>query len=172
MQIKIGKVTDTSILQKIKNKDASGFSGLMSFAKSNKGLFDETVSADKDDSFAIEYNAASGSTKGNSVLNVKGIEDGQYYYLYVKTDSENGKYVSNEAVTLAKGDFHTSYALFFYGASDFKWTDWGNSTTDNTVAPTVLPNTGASIAVVLTIMGLVALGTIGGVKIYKYKDIK
>ena len=114
MQVKIGKITDQSILQKIKNKDSSGFVNLLNFAKTNSGIYNKTLNADRDDSYAIEYNAGESSSAGvktgNEIINLKNIEDKTYYYLYVKTDDENGKYISNEAVTLA---FLYSYIVLY-----------------------------------------------------------
>lgn len=48
IQIKVGKITDTTILQKLKNSDSSGFSDLLSFAKSNSAIYDQNLDADKD----------------------------------------------------------------------------------------------------------------------------
>ena len=50
MQIKIGKITDKSILRKIKNKDASAFSDLLKYAKSNSGIYNQNVEAEKSNS--------------------------------------------------------------------------------------------------------------------------
>lgn len=161
IQIKIGKITDQEILKKIKNQNSSGFADLMSYAKSNSGIYNQTVSSDKDDSFAIEYNAGNSSNKGNSVINLKGLENEAYYYLYIKTDDENGKYTSNEAVTLARASVHDAekWFMFFYGSSDFKWANFGNTEVDNTVAPDRLPQAGVnSILVVVT--SVIAVGGI------------
>lgn len=194
LQIKIGKVTDTSILQKIKDKDKTGFENLLNYAKTGSSIYNQTVMADKDDSFAIEYNAGDGSAKGgNSVLNIKGIENNSYYYLYVKPDDENGKYFPAEAVTLATSKTFDGgkYSLLFYGKSDFKWTDWGTSSggenknivnttvknttnvtiKDNTIAPSILPKTGKGFAVTIFISGTILFGIMEWIKYNKYKDI-
>ena len=163
IQIKVGKITDTSILKKIQSKNSKGFEELLSFAKSNSGIYDQTVSADKDDWYAIEYNAGSSSTKGNSVINIKGLEHEAYYFLYIKTDDENGKYISNEAVTLAQANvYDNGWGLFFYGSSDFKWSEWGTTGGDDSVAPGILPKTGAEyvmyggLILVMSVSGFVA----------------
>ena len=163
IQIKVGKITDTSILKKIQSKNSKGFEELLSFAKSNSGIYDQTVSADKDDCYAIEYNAGSSSTKGNSVINIKGLEHEAYYFLYIKTDDENGKYISNEAVTLAQANvYDNGWGLFFYGSSDFKWSEWGTTGGDDSVAPGILPKTGAEyvmyggLILVMSVSGFVA----------------
>ena len=168
IEIKIGKISSNEILNKIKNMDASGFSDLLNFAKTNSSIFDETLDADKDDSYAIEYNANSSSGE-NKVLDLKGLEDGSYYYLYIKTDDENGKYISNEAVTLAQASTYENgnWYLFFYGSSDFKWSDFTSSNVDNTTANGVLPQTGASYIILMVLFVLGLLGVIAGIKYRK-----
>ncbi len=159
IQIKIGKITDQSILQKIKNNDISGFASLLDFAKKSNGIFDKVVDADKDDYFAIEYNADSEENRKNQeVINLNNIEDGAYYYLYVKADGENGKYTSPEAVTLAEGNVRSnSWGLFFYGSSDFKWADFGDAGVDNTTANGKIPQTGANMMIWAS-LGLALIG--------------
>ena len=161
IQIKVGKITDNDILQKIKNKDSSGFANLLSYAKSNSGIYNQTLNSDINDAFAIEYKAGSGETTKNKVIDLKGLENDAYYYLYVKTDDENGKYISNEAVTLAQSNVYDNgnWFLLFYGSSDFKWTDFGNVGKDNTVSHLKLPYTGiynyVILGVVLSIIGVI-----------------
>lgn len=173
IQIKIGKVTDVSILKKIKNKSSTGFEELLKYTKSNSGIYNQTVDADKDDSFAIEYNAGTktdtpGISKGNSVINLNGLEDDEYYFLYVKTDDENGKYVSNEAVTLAQANvYNGGWGLFFYGSSDFKWSEWDLTEKDDTVAPGTLPQTG--IGYVVCGMGILIVILSSFIAYKKYK---
>lgn len=164
IQIKIGKITDISILKKIKNKNSIGFEELLNYAKSNSGIYDQILYADKDSSFDIEYNAPS----NNSLINLKGLENDAYYFLYIKTDDENGKYVSNEAVTLAQASVPGErWALFFYGTSDFKWSEWGTDDSDNTIAPDKLPNTGA-VSIVIATLTITTGGIIAYKKYKKY----
>lgn len=168
IQIKVGKITDNAILQKIKNQDSSGFANLLSYAKSNSGIYNQTLGADVDDSYAIEYNAGTGETTGNKVIDLKGLENEAYYYLYVKTDDENGKYITNEAVTLARANVYDNnhWYMFFYGSSDFKWADFGDISEDKTVAPSILPRTGIYSYVICGIVVLAVVGVIS-YKIYK-----
>ena len=168
VQIKVGKITDQSILQKIKNQDSSGFASLLSYAKSNSGIYNQTLNADSDDSFAIEYNAGSGENTGNKVIDLKGLENEGYYYLYVKTDDENGTFMSNEAVTLARANVYDNgeWFLFFYGSSDFKWADFGGISSDDTTAPGRLPQTGIYNCM---IVGVGIIGLIGIISYKKYK---
>ncbi len=169
IQIKVGKITDTSILQKIKNKDTNGFSSLMAFAKSNSGLYDKTLNADTNDSYAIEYNAGSGTSKENSVIDLKGLKNEEYYYLYIRTIDENGKYTSNEAVTLAQASVYDSgnWYMLFYGSSDFKWSEWGTTGGDDSVAPGILPKAGVKYAMYGGIIFVVALSGVIAYKKYR-----
>ncbi len=168
MQIKIGKITDKSILQKIKNKDSSGFADLLSYAKENSGMYNETV--DADNSSILE------STKP---IDLKNLQHNEYYYLYVKVDSENGKYIPAEAVTLAQAHAYAdsdSWFLFFYGKDEFEWADFGSATggttptkgKDNTIAGGNLPNTGVNACIVAIVTVTLIAG--GFVAYKKYKE--
>lgn len=177
IEIKIGKITDISILNKIKSQDSTGFSELLNFAKSSTAIYDKTLDADKDDWYAIEYNSGTSGSVGtstNSVIGLKGLQNDGYYYLYVKTDDENGKYISNEAVTLARandlGDLR--WSMHFYGSSDFKWADFGEVTDggDDSIAPGELPLAGSEIIKYIGI-GIMAVG-VGVVFYNKYKKYK
>lgn len=171
MKIKIGKITDVSILNKIRNQDSTGFSDLMNFAKSNAGIYDKVLDAERNN-YAISY---------ENTINLNGIEDGAYYYLYVQPDDENGKYISTEAVTLALCDAFDNgdWFMFFYGSNDFKWNNLGvtnlptnNNNNDPTLAPTILPNTGAGIILLSTIAVLTVSGIIGYIKFNKWRDVE
>ncbi len=186
MQIKIGKITDNSILQKIKNEDATGFSDLLKYAKSNTGIFNKTLSADKDTDYAIQYNVGYGEKTNNELISLNGVEDGAYYYLYVKTDDENGKYISNEAVTLSKASSYKmnnkpdEWYMSFYGSDNFKWSDFSNNpgntidnnTVDNTIASGKIPQTGETAFVATLMVLVIALGSVGYINYRKYKGIK
>lgn len=176
LQMKVGKITDTNILQQIKNEDSSAFENLMKYAKSNSGIYDKTVDAVKNDAFGIKYDTSSNCP----LIDLKGIEDGAYYYLYVKTDDENGKYVSNEGVTLAKANANYGYnwVMNFYGKDDFKWSEFGGSnqggekSDDTTIAPSKsLPYAGWTRYIVFGIAALSAIAVVSYKKYEKYKKI-
>lgn len=160
IQIKVGKITDESILKKIKNQDSSGFSSLLSFAKSSDGIYNKTVDADKE-SYWIEYCAGGSHSTGNDVINLSGLQDDAYYFLYIKADDENGKYISQEAVTLAQASVdEDEWYMFFYGSSDFKWADFGqvSTDTDETIAKVELPHAGVNMIICTAVVMLVGLG--------------
>ncbi len=159
LTIKIGKITDNNILNKIKNKNSSGMTDLLSYAKSNNGVLTKTVTV-SNKSF-IEHTVNSASSSDKIVLN--NLDNNAYYYLYVVADNENGKYINQEAVTLALYDKKTNgeWYLFFYGANDFKWGDLGN-VTDTTTTNKTIPATGESL------FSIFALVTLAGISFYLY----
>jgi len=159
IQIKVGKITDTSILQKIKNQDSSGFANLLSFAKSNNGIYDKILDADSDNhGYAIEYN--------KNLIDLNGLQNDEYYFLYIKTDDENGRYISQEAVTLAQAYANNEYwNLCFFGESDFKWADFGTVDPDGTTAPGIIPNAGLNTIIWMT-AGVALVG------VFSYKQYR
>lgn len=164
LQIKVGKITDTSILNKIKNKNSTGLEELLSYAKKNSGIYNETVNANTGESF-LQYNTV--FDKGKNIINLNGLENDAYYFIYIKTDDENGKYTSNEAVTLAQANVYGDvWGLYFYGSSDFEWADWGSE--DPTISPNPLPNTGALVVALCGTLFLVT-ALCGVVAYKKYK---
>lgn len=169
IKVKIGEIADTSVLQKIKNNDSDGFSNLLSYAKSSDSLYNKTLEANKDDSYAIEYTNSTGE------LSISGIKDKGYYYLYLELDDESGKYTPGEAVTLGIGYNNTNgWGINYYDTNEFEWVNFsteGNIDTDKdpTVAPTPIPQTGQSIAIVVGIgFSIVA----AYILVKKYKEYK
>ena len=168
MQIKIGKITDINILQKIKNGDASGFEQLMKYSKTAPAIYDQTLNCNK--SSYLEY---SSTNEGNNIK-LNNLEDGEYYFLYLKTDDENGNYVSNEAITLTRAITFKesgSWYMFFYGTNDFKWGEFATNGGDSTISRGVLPYTGKGIIIgtscVLAVIGAMVFYK----KCIKFRDI-
>lgn len=198
IEVKIGKVTDTSILKKIKNSDTSCFTNLLNYAKKDSGIYDETLDAVSDEA-SISYIGGDISKTGAPIVNLTGLENGEYYYLYVKSDSENGKYVSNEAVTLTQANTSNSsgyWSLFFYNSTSFSWdnlndstntttntantttnnvsnttkntTKTTNNTIDNTTSPVSLPNTGVKYILIISMVIIVSCTIAAIIKYKKY----
>ena len=176
-QIKVGKITDINILQSLKNSNTSGWESLMEYAKEDStSLYNDTVDLDSYGLYSTEQD----------VIGKNKVEDGQYYYLYVKTDDESGKYISNEAVTISKASKYPdgSYFMFFYGSNKFEWNDFdvdsnnGNGGVssskpkDTTTSPLMLPRTGITAITVATLLVLISTGAISYYKVKKYKGIK
>ena len=187
MQVKIGKITNTSILNKIKNKDANGFSELLNYAKTASAVYDKKLNCDYDGKFAgytIEYNAgdADHDNLGHEIVDISKIEKNAYYYLYVKTDDENGKYFSYEGITLGLANSSSNYqSIFYYGSNDFKWADWGtdgngvlngNLTKDPTTPDGKLPQTGVSEGILAMIAATAILTGVSFIVYSKNKDLR
>ena len=168
VQIKIGRVTDLSIIKKIKNEDNSGFESLLSLAKSNDGIFNKNVEIKKDSKSDVSYDANKDSNE-EDLIKLDNLQDGAYYFLYVKVDDENGKYITQEAVTLAQGQTYPGgWSMFFYGDNNLKWPDYENTTQeDDSTAKGELPQTGVQATVIIS---LIVIFT--GVGVFSYRQYR
>lgn len=174
IRVKVGKITDTEILQKIKTQNTTGFADLLAFAKTKDGIYNEKLEADKD-YYSIAYNAGKYEETGKkSVIDLKGLQNEEYYFLYIEVYDDDGKYVGQEAVTLAQASVHENgkWYLFFYGDEDFEWVDFGDvKEDDDTKAPVTLPNTGTGKYI--AIISVLAVAVIASyVQIKKMKEIR
>lgn len=168
VQIKIGRVTDLSIIKKIKNEDNSGFESLLSLAKSNDGIFNKNVEIKKDSKSDVSYDANKDSNE-EDLIKLDNLQDGAYYFLYVKVDDENGKYITQEAVTLAQGQTYPGgWSIFFYGDNNLKWPDYENTKQeDDSTAKGELPQTGVQATVIIS---LIVIFT--GVGVFSYRQYR
>lgn len=168
VQIKIGRVTDLSIIKKIKNGDNSGFESLLSLAKSNDGIFNKNVEIKKDSKSDVSYDANKDSNEAD-LIKLDNLQDGAYYFLYVKVDDENGKYITQEAVTLAQGQTYPGgWSMFFYGDNNLKWPDYENTKQeDDSTAKGELPQTGVQATVIIS---LIVIFT--GVGVFSYRQYR
>lgn len=164
--IKIGKITDNSILQKIQKNDYSGITELLTYAKKNKAVYEANLTTTSENYF---------STKDILFDGRKLLQDKAYYYIYVQFDDENGKYYPIEGVTMGQAWFSTSsdsWDLYAYTNENFKWNNLSSTPTkDTTIAKTLLPNTGVTIAIAISIVTLVGAIVVLKVKNDKYKGI-
>ena len=148
---KIGKITDNSILNKIKNGDSEGFSLLKKYAGDDSSpLYNETVT----------INSGNGYKEDGAIIEGTKMSDGAYYYLYAEFDTENGKYIPLTSVTLAKAsvyptvDYH--WYLFFYGSKDFNFDGIEDIVTPSdpgSKQPSNLPATGER-AIIISLIGI------------------
>ena len=128
MKVRIGKITNKDILQKIKSGEQSGFEELMTYSKSASTVYDNVMVCNG--SKSIQYD----TMKESELIKPDNIENGAYYFLYVKTDDENGKYSSNEAITIAKANSTTdkNWVMQLYGTDDFKWEEFDSNNSNKT----------------------------------------
>lgn len=172
---KIGTITDNDILRSIQRGDSDCLEKLMEYAKS-------------------ATNGKTGSVKlGNdkSITNSLGLMNDAYYYVYMELDDENGEYYPVEDVSLYQAIIGEDIGinLFDYLSAQFKWNlddnpgditpdDNNNNNSnkddeeDDTTAPGNIPQTGATITLVATLLIIAVTGTIVFIKYRKMRGIK
>ena len=158
INVKIGKVTDKSILRVIKNGETDCLQKLLDYAKNADSIYTGTVPLGRSESITNKLN----------------LVNDEYYYVYMVLDDENGKYFPVEDVSLYQAltyekDGKTSKNLFDYLNDNFKWNLGNDDTTiDNTTATGKLPQTGASIVIYVAITLVIVAGVIFAIKYKKY----
>lgn len=171
--LKIGKITDNTILTKIKNSDYTGITDLLSYAKNNSAVYSKQLTTTRTAYFMND----DALFDGRSLL-----ENGAYYFIYVDFDDENGKYYPVEGVTLGQAwvlSSINSWDLLAYTSSDFKWDNLSSTytpseskTDDSTIAPGILPKTGTNVVIMIFMIFAISLiGVIFYKKYINYKDI-
>lgn len=107
IKLKIGTVTDNSILLAIKNNESNALSRLLAYAKSANSIYTGTVPLGDSDTITANMN----------------IVDDAYYYVYMVLDDENGKYYPVEDISLYQGLVGDSVGknLFDYLDGQFSW---------------------------------------------------
>lgn len=185
IKLKIGKISDISILNTIKNNAKEGFTKLLAYSKTAPTVYENQLVSGKS-SYGTYYNGYStASLYGgeNLQISASNLENGAYYFVYATLDDENGKYYPVEGVTITQASIPNTDKWFFflYGSNDFKWSEFGNGSTststpkadpDETVATTILPKTGISLTVILAILGMSLIAIVSYKKYKTWKDIK
>lgn len=157
LKVKIGTVSDNSILKAIKNNESGALQKLLTYSKSAKSIYTGTL--------PMENSA--------SIVDKIGVVNGQYYYAYFELDDENGKYYPIEDVMLYQGKVDSSGKILYnYMDPHFMWNSTDDSTstpTDTTITPDKkLPQTGEKIAIVGTIGIVTVIAIALGIKAKKY----
>ena len=158
INLKIGKVTDKSILRAIKKGETDCLQELLDYTKNADSIYTGTVPLGRSESITNKLN----------------LVNDEYYYVYMVLDDENGKYFPVEDVSLYQAltyekDGKTSKNLFDYLNDNFKWNLGNDDTTiDNTTATGKLPQTGASIVIYVAITLVIVAGVIFAIKYKKY----
>ena len=171
INIKIGMITDTSILKAIKNGEANALQRLLEYSKAAEAFYTGAVELGRDDSVVSNLH----------LLNE------EYYYVYFELDNENGEYYPVEDVSLYQGCVGDTIGvnLFNYLDDDFVWNldeEVENNQTptpepettpepektpakteDKTKAPGSLPYTGGTFVIIVSVLAIIALG------IYAYR---
>jgi len=179
INLKIGKVTDNSILMSIKNGEEDGLSKLLSYAKTAKSIYTGTIKLGKDKNI----------TENMNLINE------EYYYVYAILDDENGTYYPVEDISLFQASVtDEGKCLIDYLSNKFKWNLSKNQnsnntpattkenkvqnnttevkTKDTTVAQGKLPQTGKNYMILFCILLLITSSIIFAYQYNKYKKIK
>lgn len=185
-KLKIGKVTDNTILKKIKDNDYSGVEDLLTYAKNNSGVYAADLTTTN-----VQY------YKNEKALfdGIKLLQNGAYYFIYVEFDDENGKYCPVEGITLGQAYTNSTtkkWDIFAYTADNFDWNNLSSTPTeqekkedpvkkeepakkeetDNTIAQGRLPQTGIEVLVIVSVViSLVAVSMIYYKKYNCFRDI-
>ncbi len=182
VSVKIGIVTDNSILKAIKNGETNSMQRLLTYAISADSIYNEKMSL--------------GTSK--TITKSMNLVANKFYYAYLKVDDENGKYYPIEDVELYQGMGHINESTDLVDRDIIAWDYIEEETppkkeentnkppvaqknniinqpkeqeTDNTVAKGKLPQTGLrNIAFIASIAAIICIIYIG-IKIKKYRDI-
>lgn len=172
LNIKIGKISDKTILNAIKNKETLGMTQFLNYAKQQTDGKTYTVIGN-----------------GSTMLNAENIDievnDGEYYYAYFSVDNENGKYVDVEDVMLYQPLTIDEEEPWLISMNDekFKWYESDDSTPtvtpapeedgkdDTTIKTDKLPQTGVGIGLTLSILLVALFGVVMFKKVRDYKEI-
>lgn len=165
INVKIGKISDSSILKSIKNGESNCLEKLLEYAKNATSIYEGKIKLGEDSTITDKFD----------------LKQNEYYYVYFELDDENGKYYTVEEVSLYQAlvSENVGKNLFDYLSSEFKWNiveqnkeENKNETPnteikDTTTATGKIPQTGESVAIVITIVALLVLATIGIIKFRK-----
>ncbi len=168
VKVKIGNITDKSILLSIKNGEAKALERLLDYAKSASSIYTETISLGESKSI----------TSGLNITN------GSYYYVYMIMEDENGKYYPIEDVSLYQALIGDTIGKNLYDYLDnlFEWnledtpsntqkpttdttTPNTTKTPDTTLATGKIPKAGLGFGLIILI-----ILTIGGLIFAYYKN--
>ena len=155
IQLKIGKITDKSIITAVLNKESNALTKLLNYAKSATAIYTGTVPVGK----------------SSTITNQFDIVDEELYYVYMELDDENGTYYPVEDVSLYQGRIlQGRKGLYDYLSDEFKYTineenKTPTKTNDPTVAKGTIPQTGETITIVAMAFITIISGAIAVVKI-------
>lgn len=189
INLRIGKITDNSILNKIKNNDITGFEELLEYGKTQTAIYDNQLTSTKYENGSCDNGYDSADLESIPIIDLK-LENEAYYYVYAELDDENGKYYPVEGVTLGQARIGDDYwTLSVLGDEDFTWSEFGgeNGQTNNVNTPIAnnitnvnntnklpsrLPKAGITVTVFAVIIGIAIVSVVSYKKYNYYKGIK
>ena len=89
LNIKVGEITDNSILKSLQKEEKDSLNKLMSYAKDDKGIYSTLLD--------IDYNS---DLKYKPLTQSMDLKDKKYYYVYLYLDDEDKKYVGIEDINI------------------------------------------------------------------------
>lgn len=184
VNVKIGTITDNTILKAIKNGEKDGLEKLLAYGKNAKSIYSTTVSV--------------GVAGGPAIAKKLNLVNNQYYYAYLTVENADGTWYPVEDIGLYQANVNEKYNiknLTRYGDKNFTWelseeptkkpdasgdkkettnkiekpTNKPSNNKDNTTATGKLPQTGLNTIIVISSMGIIGIiATIGAIKYRKY----
>lgn len=172
VKLKVGKITDNSILLSIKNGEADSLNKLLSYAKTANSIYDDTIPVGKSE----------------TIIKNMELKHMDYYYIYsvLGTKDENGKdvYYPLEDISIVQANI-VSNTGFKSLLTDLDWTGFqgqpsnpgtdkkpAGSNSDGSTADKKIPQTGENITVIVALFVLAGLGTTLYFKNRQYREIK
>ncbi len=166
VKVKVGVLSDASIISALNSDKNDGLNKLLAFAKTNNSI--------KEFTFTIDSNFGSAYNLENIYTAMENAGKDKLYYVYLEADTENGKYYSLEDVNVYKFNELGSIEVYYESNYSYKISDSGNTGTtsqDKTTSTDKLPKTGKNLAI-FGVMGIVAIiGVAGTIKYRKYRGI-
>ncbi len=172
VMLKIGQVTDNSILSSIKNGETDSLSKLLTYAKTANSIYTGTI--------PVEHN-------GESIINSINLINDAYYYIYAILDDEDVYYPVEEIAIVQAyvSDYNSDYKILSTGINwdlgpiDTPNTDKpdNNNTIDNTIDNTTanvnrLPQTGENVIIIAILIVFVVVSIVLFIKNKQYRDIR
>lgn len=171
MNIRIGRITDNSLLNKLKENPNT--EELLTYAKTKECIYNNTVTTNWHRGYKEKTLPNFDSSK---------LIDGAYYFVYAELENEDGKYIPIENVTFTQAKTYAeqgAWYLFLYGSSDFKWSEnlsadsnQDDKKVDNTQSDKKIPQTGAKATISIVFASIVAIGIAGYLGYRRYNGIK
>lgn len=171
VNVKVGTITDQTILKSIKNGEANCLQKLLTYAKSASPIYTGSVKL---------------GNGNDSITSKMNLVNEAYYYVYMELDTEGGKYYPVEDVSLyqagVSGEGRKN--LFDYLDENFKWNLENEipetttkqdetkvaKTTDNTAAKKRILDAGSTY-VIFALIVIITLSVILASKNKKYRGI-
>lgn len=171
MNIRIGRITDNSLLNKLKQNPNE--EELLTYAKTKDCIYNNTVTTNWHRGYKEKTLPNFDSSK---------LINDAYYFVYAELEDEDGKYIPIENVTFTQARTYVeqgSWYLFLYGSSDFKWSEnlsadsnQDDKKVDNTQSDKKIPQTGTKATMPIVLASMIVIAIAGYLGYRRYNGIK